>query len=55
VPAEVTYAGAAPGLIAGVAQINVRVPKGLAPTPSAPILLSVGGVTTAAGVTVALK
>jgi uncharacterized protein (TIGR03437 family) len=55
VPADVTYAGAAPGLIAGVAQINVRVPKGLPPNPSAPILLSVGGVTTAAGVTVALK
>jgi uncharacterized protein (TIGR03437 family) len=42
VPAEVTYAGAAPGLIAGVVQINVRIPEGIAPNLAAPITLTVG-------------
>jgi hypothetical protein len=27
VPVEVLYAGAAPGLVAGVTQVNVRVPR----------------------------
>jgi uncharacterized protein (TIGR03437 family) len=40
--AEVTYAGAAPGLIAGVVQVNVRVPDGVAPNLAAPILLTIG-------------
>ena len=54
VPAQVIYAGAAPGLIAGVAQVNVRVPKGL-PSSTAPIALSIGGLTTPAGITVAIQ
>ncbi len=55
IPSEVTYAGAAPGLIAGVVQINVRIPKGAGPNPAAPILLSAGSAATPAGVTVALQ
>jgi len=42
VSAEVTYAGAAPGLVAGVVQINVRVPEGLTPNLAAPVSLTVG-------------
>ena len=52
---DVIYAGAAPGLIAGAVQINVRVPHNLAPTPAAIVLLSVGSVTAPAGVTVSTQ
>jgi uncharacterized protein (TIGR03437 family) len=54
-PADVLYAGVAPGLIAGVEQINVRVPAGVKPNPAAPISLSVGSFTTPAGVTVSVQ
>ena len=55
VPADVIYAGAAPGLIAGIDQINVRVPAGVAANPAAPILLTMGPFTTQPGVTVSVK
>ena len=55
VPAEVLYAGAAPGLIAGVVQINVRVPDGLGANSVAPISLRMGSFTTPAGVTVSVS
>ena len=54
-PATVSYAGSAPGLIAGVTQINVQVPEGLTPNPNAPLLLTVGAVTTPPGVTVSVR
>jgi uncharacterized protein (TIGR03437 family) len=55
VSAEVVYAGAAPGLIAGVSQVNVRIPKGLPANSATPIRLSIGGVATPPGVTIALQ
>ena len=54
VSAEVTYAGAAPGLVAGVVQINVRVPEGLTPNLAAPVSLTVGQAVTPV-VTVAIR
>ena len=39
--AEVLYAGAAPGLVAGVVQINARAPQGVRIGP-APLAVSVG-------------
>ncbi len=54
-PAEVTYSGAAPTLIAGVFQINVRIPKDALPDPAAPIVLKSGAAATAAGVTVSIQ
>ena len=53
VAAEVRYAGGAPGLIAGVMQVNVVVPDGLA--GSVPLVLTVGGVASQGGVTVAVR
>ncbi len=41
VEAEVTYAGAAPGFVSGVLQINVRIPAGTAPG-LAPVQVTVG-------------
>ena len=54
VSAEVTYAGAALGLVAGVMQINVRVPEGLTPNLAAPVSLTVGQAVTPV-VTVAIR
>jgi uncharacterized protein (TIGR03437 family) len=53
VAAEVRYAGGAPGLIAGVMQVNVVVPAGL--TGAVPVVLTAGGVASQPGVTVALR
>jgi uncharacterized protein (TIGR03437 family) len=55
VAANVIYAGAAPGLIAGVEQINVQVPAGVKANPAAPLALTIGSFTTQAGVTVSIK
>ena len=52
VNAEVLYAGAAPGLIAGVMQVNLVVPGGLSGAVS--VVLTVGGVASQGGVTVML-
>lgn len=53
--ADVTYAGAAPGLMAGVMQINVRLPSGLAHNLVAPLALHVSGIEMAQGITVAVQ
>ena len=50
----VTYAGAAPGLPAGVMQVNVRVPAQTATGP-APVTITVGGVSSQAKVTVSVQ
>jgi len=54
VEAEVVYAGAAPGLLAGITQINLRVPFTAPPGNAAPLAVCSGGVCTQAGVTVAI-
>jgi uncharacterized protein (TIGR03437 family) len=54
-PAEVLYAGAAPALVAGVTQINVRVPAGLPSNPFTPIVVSVGQSSTPPGITVSIR
>ena len=51
--AQVLYAGAAPGLVEGVVQINAVVPAGVA--ANAAITVTIGGVTSPAGVTVAVR
>jgi len=53
VAAEVQYAGGAPGQIAGVMQVNVVVPGGL--SGAVPVVLTVGGVSSQGGVTVAVR
>ncbi|MEO5922207.1 MAG: SBBP repeat-containing protein [Bryobacteraceae bacterium] len=54
VNAEVAYAGSAPGLVAGVLQINAFVPRGI-PVGNAEVLVKVGSATSRTGVTVAVK
>ena len=55
IPAEVVYAGGAPGLISGAIQINVRIPKSLPANLFTPISLSIGSVPTPPGVTVSIR
>ena len=54
VEAELLYAGPASGF-PGLMQINARVPAGLAPTGSLPVLLRVGNTESQPGVTLAVK
>ena len=53
VSAEVVYSGPAPGEVNGVMQVNIGVPTGL--TGAQPLIITVGGVPSQAGVTVAVK
>jgi uncharacterized protein (TIGR03437 family) len=53
--AEVTYSGGAPGLIAGVVQVNCKVPEELDPGDSVPVVLIVGGIESPPGVTLAVR
>ncbi len=49
------YAGAAPGFVAGVMQVNFQIPLD-APTGSAmPLALLIGGASSQAGITIAIK
>jgi uncharacterized protein (TIGR03437 family) len=54
--AEILYAGAAPGLVAGVIQVKARVPA-IAGTSrvSLPVVVRVGASVTQSGVTIAVK
>jgi len=54
VDANVLYAGSAPGLVAGVVQINVQIPAGT-PSGNVPVTILVNGVASQAGVTVAIQ
>lgn len=54
VMAEVLYAGAAPSLVAGVVQVNVKVPDNV-PDGNVPIQLLVGNTESPSGVTVAVQ
>lgn len=53
-PADVLYAAEAPGLAAGVIQINARIPAGLSYTHHTPVTWTEGGFTSQAGVTIAI-
>ena len=54
-PAPVIYAGVAPGLIVGALQVNVTIPQGVTPGSAVSVDITIGGVTSAAGVTVAVR
>jgi len=53
-PCTVIYAGTAPGFVEGALQINAQLPPGL-PSGAQPLLVSVNGITSSGGVTVALQ
>ena len=51
---NVTYGRGAPELVAGVMQINFRIPAGIAIDNSVPLTIQVGGILADAAVTVAV-
>jgi uncharacterized protein (TIGR03437 family) len=53
-PALYAYAGEAPGLVAGIMQLNVQIPA-TAPSGDLQILVSIGGNTSQNGVTVSVR
>jgi uncharacterized protein (TIGR03437 family) len=53
-PAEVQYAGAAPGNVAGLFQVNVKVPAG-AGTGDVPIVIQVGDAQSQPGMTISVR
>jgi uncharacterized protein (TIGR03437 family) len=55
VDAEVQWAGAAPGMVAGINQFNVRVPSGAPTGNNIPIILKVGSVASPGTATLAVK
>ncbi len=52
--AQVLYAGAAPGLVAGVMQVNARVPDGIS-SGAVPVVLQIGTAASQAGVTLSVQ
>jgi uncharacterized protein (TIGR03437 family) len=54
IDARILYAGEAPGLIAGVLQVNAVVPAGT-PAGNQPVVLTVGGVSSPSSVTAAIE
>lgn len=53
--AVVTYAGAAPGLVEGVIQVNARIPDGIQSGNEVPVVLRIGGAESPAGPTIAVR
>jgi uncharacterized protein (TIGR03437 family) len=51
---EILYAGAAPGM-AGVMQVNVRVPTGIKIGSAVPVVLTIGTASSQPGVTLAVR
>lgn len=54
-PCQIQFAGAAPGLVSGVLQINAQVPSSLTPDAGAPIQIHVGSSVSSPAVTVAVQ
>lgn len=54
-PCQVEFAGAAPGFVSGVLQINAQVPPGLTPGAGVPIQITVGSAVSSPAVTVAVR
>jgi uncharacterized protein (TIGR03437 family) len=53
--ATLNYCGEAPGFSAGLAQINVLIPESVTPGGAVPVTVTINGVTSQAGVTLAVR
>jgi uncharacterized protein (TIGR03437 family) len=54
-PEELLYVGGAPGMIWGLAQVNLVIPASVTPGNAVPMVINIGGVATQANVTIAVK
>ena len=55
VPAQVTYAGPAPGLVFGVLQLNLKIPAGTPPGDAVPIMATIGPGSTQVGAAISVR
>jgi uncharacterized protein (TIGR03437 family) len=55
VNAQVLYVGNAPGLIWGMAQLNLVIPASAAPGNEVPLVINIGGTTSQTNATIAVK
>jgi len=55
VDAQNLWAGAAPGMVAGVFQINVQIPDGASAGSAVPVRVTIGGTTSPDGVTMVIR
>jgi uncharacterized protein (TIGR03437 family) len=55
VTATLNYCGEAPAATAGLVQVNALVPESVTPGAAVPVTISIGGVMSQTGVTVAVK
>ena len=55
VPADVKHAGSSPRMVAGIAQVNVRIPANAQSGSSVPIVISIEASSTQSGVTLAIQ
>jgi uncharacterized protein (TIGR03437 family) len=53
--ATLNYCGEAPGATAGLAQLNVQVPESVTPGGAVAVTISINGVSSQQGVTMAVK
>ena len=54
-PCQVNYAGAAPGFVSGLLQINAQIPGGVTPGPGVPVQIGIGANTSPVTVTLAVQ
>ena len=54
-PAQVLYAGGAPGFVAGVLQVNFQLPDGTPSGPAVPVTLQVGKAASKQSLTIAVQ
>ena len=54
-PCQTNYAGAAPGFVSGLLQVNAQIPEGVTPGPSVPVEITIAGANSQPGVTVAIR
>jgi uncharacterized protein (TIGR03437 family) len=54
-PADVEYAGGAPGMVEGVIQVNLQIPTATQTGAAVPLVLQVGDSTSQSGITVAVQ
>jgi uncharacterized protein (TIGR03437 family) len=52
---NIVYSGAAPGSVEGLTQIDVVIPSTVAPGPTVPIIVTIGGVASQTGITVSVN
>jgi uncharacterized protein (TIGR03437 family) len=53
--AQVLYAGTAPGIVEGIAQVNLQIPSDAPADPDLPLVLRVGSRSSPPGITIAVK